>query len=203
MITTAREDLARTARTLSLHGTSHDAWERYTERGNWFYQIVDGGFKYNLSDIQAAIGIHQLRKLERFLEIRARYARIYRHAFEDVEEVETPAENPQSRHAWHLYILRLKLERLNIDRAEFIEELKRKRIGTSVHFIPIPLHPYFERKLPAGTRCPRAIELFRRIVSLPLYPAMSEEQVRRVAESVREVVARVRKSRPVVVGAEV
>jgi dTDP-4-amino-4,6-dideoxygalactose transaminase len=194
MITTHRPELADTIRILSLHGTSHDAWERYTENGKWYYEVVAHGFKYNLSDIHAALGIHQGRKLESFIATRARYAEMYNRAFHDLAEVELPPDNVRCRHAWHLYVLRLNLERLRIDRAEFIERLRQKRIGTSVHFIPIPLHPFFARMPLASHPCPRTLELYPRIVSLPLYPAMTEEQVDYVARSVKEVLAGARRA---------
>jgi len=193
MITTYRPEVANTIRMLSLHGTSRDAWDRYTEHGNWYYEVIAHGFKYNLSDIHAALGIHQVRKLDRFIDIRTRYAEMYRHAFGDLEEVELPPDNPRCRHAWHLYILRLNLDRIRINRKEFIQQLRQKGIGTSVHFIPIPLHPFFARLPLARHSCPRALELYPRIVSLPLYPAMTEEQVDYVAQSVREVLQRVRR----------
>jgi dTDP-4-amino-4,6-dideoxygalactose transaminase len=201
MATTYRPDLAGSMRMLSLHGTSHDAWDRYTEHGGWHYDVLAHGFKYNLSDIQAAIGIHQLRKLEQFIERRALYAGIYGRALAGMEEVELPPENPRCRHAWHLYIPRLNLWRLKIDREEFIRELRRRGIGTSVHFIPIPLHPYFARLPLARFACPRAFDLYPRIVSLPLYPAMTEEQVHLVARCVREVLESSRKARFVASGA--
>ena len=168
MITTHVPALAGTMRMLSLHGTSHDAWDRYTEHGDWHYDVLAHGFKYNLSDIQAAIGIHQLRKLEHFTRRRTLYAGMYHRAFASMEEVELPPDNPRCRHAWHLYILRLNLQRLKIDRAQFIRELRQKGIGTSVHFIPIPLHQFFARLPLADCLCPRAMRLYPRIVSLPL-----------------------------------
>ena len=189
MITTPRESLAAKMRLLSLHGMSRDAWGRYSETGKWHYEVVDTGFKYNLSDIQAALGIQQLRKLDSFIETRARYAEIYNQAFADVEEVERPADRPADRHSWHLYVLRLNLDRLSISRQDFIDELQRRGVATSVHFIPIPLHPYFARLSLAGRLCPKALNLYARSVSLPLYPAMSEEQVHYVADCVKEIVA--------------
>jgi dTDP-4-amino-4,6-dideoxygalactose transaminase len=195
MITTHRPGLAKAVRMLSLHGTSHNAWDRYAEQGDWHYEVLAHGFKYNLSDIQAAIGIHQLRKLEQFIARRAFYAGIYKRAFADLEELELPPENSQCRHAWHLYILRLNLSRLRIDRGQFIAELRSRGIGTSVHFIPIPLHPFFARLPLTRYTCPRALDLYPRIVSLPLYPAMTETQVHFVAQSVREVLASSRRMR--------
>jgi dTDP-4-amino-4,6-dideoxygalactose transaminase len=189
MVTTPRESLAARMRMLTLHGMNRDAWNRYTERGSWYYEIAGAGFKYNLSDIQSAIGIQQLRKLESFIETRTRYAEIYNRELADVREVELPSDLPGARHAWHLYILRLNLDLLGIDRQEFIAELRGKGVGTSVHFIPIPLHPYFAN-LPLGENgCRRALEMYPRTVSLPLYPAMSEEQVYYVARCVKDIAA--------------
>jgi dTDP-4-amino-4,6-dideoxygalactose transaminase len=202
MITTHRPALAQTMRMLALHGVSHEAWDRYSDKGNWHYDVLAHGFKYNLSDIQAALGIHQLRKLDQFIEQRARYARMYHDAFSDLEEVELPPENPQCRHAWHLYILRLNLRRLKIDRGKIIRELQQRGIGTSVHFIPIPLLRYFSRLPLAQYACPRALELYPRIVSLPLYPGMTEDQVQYVARGVREVVESSRRSRLVATGSQ-
>jgi dTDP-4-amino-4,6-dideoxygalactose transaminase len=192
MITTSLPRLSASMRMLSLHGMSHDAWNRYGENGDWHYDVSAHGFKYNLSDLQAAIGIHQPRKLESFIERRTLLAGLYHRAFADLEEVETPPDSPRSRHAWHLYILRLRLQELTIDRAEFIRDLRQNGIGASVHFIPIPLHTYFARLLPARSSCSRAIELYPRIVSLPLYPGMTEEQVQYVARCVRDIVERSR-----------
>lgn len=195
MLTTYRASFAETARMLSLHGTSHNTWERYTEHGDWHYEVLAHGFKYNLSDLQAAIGIHQLRKLEQFIDRRTLYARLYHQAFADMEEVELPPDRPNCRHAWHLYILRLNLDKLRISRDEFIEDLRRQGIGTSVHFIPIPLHPFFAQLPLARYQCPRALALYPRIVSLPLYPAMTEEQVHHVARCVVNVLKRSRRAR--------
>ena len=195
MLTTYRTSFAETARMLSLHGTSHNTWERYTEHGDWHYEVLAHGFKYNLSDLQAAIGIHQLRKLEQFIDRRTLYARLYHQAFAGMEEVELPPDRPNCRHAWHLYILRLNLDKLRISRDEFIEDLRRQGIGTSVHFIPIPLHPFFAQLPLARYPCPRALALYPRIVSLPLYPAMTEEQVHHVARCVVNVLKRSRRAR--------
>jgi dTDP-4-amino-4,6-dideoxygalactose transaminase len=187
MITTPRESLAARMRMLSLHGMNRDAWSRYSRSGNWYYEVVDTGFKYNLTDIQSALGIPQLRKLDSFIETRARYAQIYNQALAGMEEVELPGSAPRFRHSWHLYVLRLNLDVLKIDRNEFIERLRRKGIGASVHFLPIPLHPFFAKMPLAERPCRRALNLYPRIVSLPLYPAMTEEQVHYVAECVCEI----------------
>lgn len=188
MVTTHDEGLADSMKILCLHGISRDAWNRYSDRGNWFYQVLAPGFKYNLSDVQSAIGLHQLQKLERFIEVRARYARLYNEALGGVEEFELPPDKPDCRHSWHLYTLRLNLDRVSIDRDEFIDALRVKGIGASVHFIPIPLHPFFAAfaQRPEN-RCPKALALYPRLVSLPLYPAMTERQVEHVAESAKTI----------------
>jgi dTDP-4-amino-4,6-dideoxygalactose transaminase len=190
MVTTHLAPLAENIRTLSLHGLSRHASDRYTENGDWRYDVLAHGFKYNLSDIQAAIGIHQIRKLSQFIERRGLFANMYHNAFAGMDELELPPDNPACRHAWHLYILRLNVQRLNIDRGEFIRALRQRGVGASVHFIPIPLLRFFARLPLAQYPCPRAQGLYPRIISLPLYPAMTEEQVQYVAKSVREIVKR-------------
>jgi len=188
MVTTRRQSLAESIRMLSLHGISHNAWDRYSDHGDWHYDVLTHGFKYNLSDIQAAVGIPQLAKLDQFIERRAAYARIYNAAFAELDELEIPPDNPSCRHAWHLYILRLNLHKLNIERGEFISRLRTRGVCTSVHFIPIPSLRFFGRLQLPEYSCPRTRELYPRILSLPLYPGMTEEQVYHVVRSVKEVV---------------
>jgi dTDP-4-amino-4,6-dideoxygalactose transaminase len=196
MVTTHQEALLERMRVLCLHGISKDAWNRYSEKGNWYYEVVECGFKYNLSDIQSAIGIHQLRRQEFFIEARENQAQLYNQLFADVEELDLPPQDPSCRHSWHLYALRLKLELLEIDRSQFIQELRDRGIGASVHFIPIPLHPcYAPYESLDATHCPKAMELYPRLVSLPLYPAMTEDQVRFVASAVKEVVWAAKKAK--------
>jgi len=188
IVTTGDQRLYDRMKLLCLHGISRDAWNRYSEAGSWFYQVHECGFKYNLSDLQSAIGIHQLRRLEDFIEVRTRYASLYKEILRDVAEVELPKEaRPGDRHSWHLYSIRLNLQKLSIDRANFINALRAKGIGTSVHFIPIPLHPYFELFANAPhNQCPRALELYPRLVTLPLYPGMTELDIDYVGRVVRK-----------------
>jgi dTDP-4-amino-4,6-dideoxygalactose transaminase len=202
MVVTNNAELAERMRILCLHGISKDAWNRYAEKGKWFYEVTDCGFKYNLSDIQSAIGIHQLRKLERFAEQRRKLVSVYKRELLDVDEIELPEDCSDGRHAWHLFVIRLNLERLGIDRAAFIAELQQQGIGASVHFIPIPLHPFFARwaGLPQN-QCPRALALYKRIVSLPLYPALKETQVVEISAKVKQIVARHQKARAIAVAA--
>ena len=188
MVTTHNEELRQRMQVLCLHGISKDAWNRYSEKGKWFYEVVAGGFKYNLSDLQSSIGIHQLRKQEEFIAARTRYADRYDRAFAGLPAVECPPRSADARHCWHLYMLSLNLERMSIDRDEFMERLKERGIGASVHFIPIPLHPFYREmaQLPEN-QCPKTMALFPRLVSLPLYPSMTEEQIDYIAASVRDI----------------
>ena len=198
MVTTCDGELADSLRILCLHGISKNAWNRYSDRGSWYYEVLKPGFKYNLTDIQSSVGIHQLRKLETFLKLRTEYARAYNQAFANVEEFEIPPDKDYCRHSWYIYTLRLNLEKLQIDRETFIQELKGRGVGTSVHFIPIPLHPFFASFAQrTENQCPRVLSLYPRMLSLPLYPAMTESQVKYVIESAKDIARRNRKMRMV------
>jgi UDP-4-amino-4,6-dideoxy-N-acetyl-beta-L-altrosamine transaminase len=189
MITTDDDELAERMRLLSLHGISKDAWKRYTSRGSWYYEVIHAGYKYNMTDIQAALGIHQLARLEQFLEVRSKYVAMYNEAFGETPEIQTPVVNTDVRHAWHLYVIQLDLERLNINRAQFIEALREENIGTSVHFIPVHLHPHYHKTF--GYKrgdFPNTERVYDRIVSLPLYPKMTEKDVEDVIAKVNKVV---------------
>ncbi|HEC35626.1 MAG TPA: DegT/DnrJ/EryC1/StrS aminotransferase family protein [Anaerolineae bacterium] len=194
MIATADDELAERMRLLTLHGMSRDAWKRYTSAGSWYYEVVLPGYKDNMTDIQAALGIHQLRKLDGFIATRQRYARLYDQAFADLPEIETPITHPDRSHVYHLYVIRLNLEQLTIDRAQFIEELKALNIGSSVHFIPVHLHPFYRETFGYGPGdFPVAERIYERIISLPLFPKMSEDDVQDVIHAVKTVICRHRK----------
>ena len=190
MITTDSDDWAERCRVMSLHGISKDAWKRYTAEGSWYYEIVAPGYKYNLTDIAAAMGLAQLRKVDRMWSRRKEIARAYTSAFEHYPELQPPAEPPpDGQHAWHLYSLRLNLERLSIDRARFIEQLKRRNIGVSVHFIPLHLHPYYRRTYGYQPEdFPVAYREYQRVISLPIYSKMTERDVADVIAAVEDVV---------------
>lgn len=188
MVTTDDEELAEKIKILSLHGMSKDAWKRYTAAGSWYYEVIYPGYKYNMTDIQASLGLHQLKKLEMFQKRREKIAETYNEAFADLAAIETPSVKPYVKHAWHLYVIKLVPERLVIDRDRFIEALKAEKIGTSVHFIPVHLHPYYRETF--GFKkgdFPVAEEMYERVISLPLYPKMSDEDVARVIEAVRNL----------------
>ena len=194
MVTTDDDTLAEKIRIMSSHGMSRNAWNRYTATGSWYYEVLYPGFKYNMTDIQAALGITQLAKLERMQGIRLEIAERFNEEFSKMPELEIPVTKDYARHAWHLYILKLNLEKLSIDRTEFIEELKKEQIGTSVHFIPLPMHPYYRDTF--GFKkgdFPQAETTFERIISLPLYPKMSKQDTEDVIEAVQRIVGRFRK----------
>lgn len=187
MVTTNDPEYAEKMRLLSLHGLSKDAWKRYSAEGSWYYEIVHAGYKYNMSDIQAALGLQQLKKIGSFQQIRESYATKYNVAFQNTAELILPHQTVDSKHAWHLYILRLKLESMHITRSQFIQELHRRQIGTSVHFIPLHLHPYYKRNFVFDQPLRHAENAYEQAVSLPLYPAMSERDVEDVVQAIYNI----------------
>lgn len=188
------ERLAERMSLLSLHGMNRDAWKRYTAMGSWYYEVTAPGYKYNLSDVLAAIGLGQLERFAEFQRLRAERVALYQRLLADVPEVRRPIVRPEVTHAWHLYPIALELERLSCDRAQFIQELRAENIGTSVHFIPIHLHPHFAGTLHVEPgRFPVAEDAYRRAVTLPLFPKMSVEDVADVCAAVRKVVAHFRR----------
>jgi dTDP-4-amino-4,6-dideoxygalactose transaminase len=197
MITTDDDALAARMRLLTLHGMSHDAWRRYSATGSWYYEVVEAGYKNNMTDIQAAMGIHQLRALDGFIARRREIAHRYGEAFAGMEEIVLPRERPDRNHTYHLYPIRLRPNRLSIDRQQFIDALREANIGTSVHFIPLHRHPLYQRKY--GYRpeqFPVAEEIYSGLLSLPLYPKMSDTDVEDVIEAVRVTAARGRIAAP-------
>ena len=146
MATTENPEWANRMRIMSLHGISLDAWDRYTDKGSWYYEIIHPGYKYNLTDIAAALGIEQLKRCDEFWEARRRIASHYHEAFADLGRSRFRHACRTCQHAWHLYVIQLNIERLRINRQDFIEALKSENIGTSVHFIPLHLHPYYRDK---------------------------------------------------------
>jgi dTDP-4-amino-4,6-dideoxygalactose transaminase len=194
MLTTNNEELADRVRLLSLHGLSKNAWNRYSEKGSAEYQVLAPGFNYAMTDIQAAIGIHQVEKIAPFQERRAEIASQYDALFADLPEISRPFVRDDIDHAWHLYPIRLQLDRLRIDRDEFISELRERGIGTSVHFIPIHLHPYYREALNVGPGdFPISEQIYEGLISLPIYPRMDDSAVERVAAAVRDIAGSARR----------
>lgn len=189
MLTTANPQYAERATMMALHGISRDAWKRYSAEGSWFYEVLQAGYKYNMTDLAAAIGLHQLARSDWLLERRRTIAQRYTEAFSQWPELETPPNPPHIEHAWHLYILRLSLERLTITRDAFIQALKDANIGTSVHFIPLHLHPFYRDTYHLlAEDFPAALHTYQRAISLPIYPGMTDEDVEDVIAAVEQLI---------------
>ena len=181
-------ELHERMRSLSLHGMSRDAWLRYTDKGSWYYEITAPGFKYNLSDVLAAIGVGQLDRFAEMQRRRHELCALYDRLLADVPAVGRPAVRPGITHARHLYAIQLDLDRLTIDRAAFIRELRAENIGSSVHFIPIHVHPHFRHSLGyADGAFPVAERCYARAVSLPLFATMTDRDVEDVCAAVRKL----------------
>jgi dTDP-4-amino-4,6-dideoxygalactose transaminase len=197
MITTDSDHYANLLRTRRLHGISRDAWRRYSAEGAWYYEVEYPGFKYNMTDLNAALGLQQLAKLDMFHAVRTYYANLYNLGLSDLPELTLPEVAGNANHAWHLYIIHLHLDRLSIDRDRFVDLLRKDDIATSVHFIPLHLHPYYRDTFGyAPEDFPHALAAYQGAISLPLYPRMSEADVWDVIRAVRRIVEdhRVRRS---------
>jgi dTDP-4-amino-4,6-dideoxygalactose transaminase len=188
MITTPDAEAAARMRRLALHGMSRDAWKRYTQAGSWYYEILEPGYKDNMTDLAAAIGIHQLRKLDRFNLRRQEMARRYDCAFAPLECFRLMQERPNRNHVYHLYPVEIVPGSLSINRDQLIDRLKELNIGTSVHFIPLHRHPYYRDTYGYhADQFPMAEKVFENILSLPLYPKMSDSDADEVIEAVTSV----------------
>lgn len=177
------------ARAWSLHGMTRDAWNRNGAQGSWSYEVVCAGYKYNMTDIQAALGLSQLRRLPHLYARRKEIVQQYNAAFSEFGEVQIPTQREGVEHAWHLYVLRLNLNDLSITRDQFISELANRNIGSSVHFIPVHLLAYYRDKYGyAPDDLPVALQQYQRIVSLPLSPRMDDQAVIDVIEAVSELI---------------
>jgi len=189
MVTTNDEELANKCKIWGLHGISKDAWRRYSAEGSWYYEVVCPGYKYNMTDIQASLGLHQLKKLNRFQRKRKKIVKAYDEAFKDIKEITIPFVKDNIKHAWHLYVIKIVSENLKVNRNQFIEALKAENIGTSVHFIPAHFQPYYRDTFGFKTGdFPNAEYAFERVISLPLFPKMSDNDVKDVINAVRKII---------------
>lgn len=194
MVTTSNGEAAERMRRMSLHGLSRQAWTRYASQGSWYYEILDAGFKYNLTDMAAALGLVQLRRVHEFAAGRARVASRYLDGLADLPEIRLPRRIDDPGHARHLFVIRLDLERLTIDRAAFITALAAAGVGCSVHFIPLHLHPFYRQTFGYQPQdLPRAATIFESTISLPIYPAMTDDDIDHVIGAVRQVTRRARR----------
>jgi dTDP-4-amino-4,6-dideoxygalactose transaminase len=198
MLTTNDEGYIKRVSLMRLHGIGGDAWKRYSATGSWYYEVQDAGYKMNLCDLLSALGRAQLKKVDQFWQERCQIRATYDEAFRSMPELQLPPADAGDVHAWHLYILRIRPELLEVNRNQFIEELKKLGIGTSVHFIPLHIHPYYARTYGYHEKdFPHANDAFSRCLSLPIYPDMNEQEVQRVIASVKGVVQKNRKSKSV------
>jgi dTDP-4-amino-4,6-dideoxygalactose transaminase len=188
MLTTGNDQIAERMRIMRLHGIEREAWKRYSGDGSWFYQVLEAGFKYNMTDIAAAIGLVQLGKCDDLSTVRHAVAERYTAAFSGIASLQVPDNHTDRKTSWHLYVLRIRPENLSIDRDRFIAELKNRGIGTSVHFIPLHLHPFYQKQF--GYKpgdFPQAEAEYARAFSLPIYPTMTDAEINAVITAVSEV----------------
>ena len=194
MITTDDTELANKLRMLRMHGIDKDAWKRYDKTGGWYYEIKYAGYKYNMSDVLSSIAIEQVKKLERFNKARADIVSFYNERFKDVAEIRIPVHRENIKHTWHLYPILIQHELLDIDRGQFIEELKNLNIGASVHYIPLHLHPFYQNTY--GYKkgdFPVTEDVYDRLISLPIYPKLTDEDREYVVNAVKKIIGEHRK----------
>jgi len=185
--------LMQRARLMSWHGIDKQP-ERGPEQGPWYYEIRAAGWKYNMPDLAAAIGIHQLRRCEGLWRRRQRCAELYAKGLADVPELRLPHVEPDVQHAWHLFVIRLDLERLSIHRQNFIELLQEAGVGAGVHYVPLHLHPYYRDVWGCRPeRFPVTGAASEQIVSLPIHPGLEDADVEYVVDAVKSITARYRR----------
>lgn len=187
MLCTNDEAVAKRASIMRLHGINSDAWKRYTSEGTWYYEVVAPGFKYNFTDIQAALGLAQLKKIKKLWYMRKQIKKLYDDAFSGNELIELYQTKKDRKSAYHLYPILLNLEKLTINRAQFIEKLKNAGIGSSVHFIPLYRHPFYRKTFNLISKnFPISEKIYPRIVTLPIWPGMNSSEIGRVIEVVSQ-----------------
>lgn len=189
MVVTNNEELGKKLKRYSYFGVDKDAFNRYTDKGTWYYEIVELGYKYNMDNIQGALGIEQLKKIEPFIEKRRKLAKMYNELLKEIPAITTPTEKEYTRHSYHLYPILIDIDKINTTRNEFINKLREYNIGTSVHFIPLHLHPYYQNTQNYKKGDFHIAEyLYEREVSLPLYPGMNEDNVRYIVDKIKKII---------------
>jgi len=189
MLCTNNSEYAERASVMRLHGISKDAWKRYSAEGSWYYEVVAPGFKYNFTDIQAALGLAQLKKTSFLMNLRIKIKEQYDNAFKSNEFLSVLELKPDRQSSYHLYPIFIQVDKLTITRNQFIEELKKRNIGVSVHFIPLYKHPFYRNSFNLQEKdYPISEKAFSEIISLPLWPGMTDEQVERVIGSVISII---------------
>jgi perosamine synthetase len=183
MICTNDETLAERCKIMRLHGINRDAWKRYTESGSWYYEVVAPGYKYNFTDLQASLGLPQLKKVDMMWHFRQSIAARYTQALKDNKYIRLHGIKNDRESSWHLFPIRLNLETLTINRAQLIDEMRKNNIGVGVHFMPVHQHIYYKETFNLDDKnYPVSSSVFPRLISLPIYPGMSDEHVNRVID---------------------
>jgi len=194
MICTNNEEIAERTAIMRLHGINRDAWKRYSESGSWYYEVVAPGYKYNFTDLQASLGLPQLKKVEVMWEWRKKIAARYTEAFKDFDLITLHTIKPDRESSWHLYPVKLNLEMLTKNRAQLIDELKKHNIGIGVHFMPVHQHLYYQKTFNLDDKdFPVSSATFPRLMSLPIYPGMTDESIEKVISVVTDVLNKFRK----------
>jgi len=189
MITTNNEEYYEKLLQFRSHGITRDKEKLKEYHGPWYYEMQFLGYNYRITDIQAALGTSQLKKIDQFIALRRKYVAMYNEAFKDMNEIITPFQHKDGDSSWHLYMIRLKLDKLTASRREFFEALQQQNIGVNVHYIPIHLQPYYQQLGYKKGMCPNAEKLYEEVITLPLFPAMSEEDVNDVIHAVKRTIA--------------
>lgn len=194
MICTNNEEIAERTAIMRLHGINRDAWKRYSESGSWYYEVVAPGYKYNFTDLQASLGLPQLKKVEVMWEWRKKIAARYTEVFKDFDLITLHTIKPDRESSWHLYPVKLNLEMLTKNRAQLIDELKKHNIGIGVHFMPVHQHLYYQKTFNLDDKdFPVSSATFPRLMSLPIYPGMTDESIEKVISVVTDVLNKFRK----------
>ncbi|KFL16174.1 aminotransferase DegT [Geobacillus stearothermophilus] len=193
IITTNNEEYYEKLLQFRSHGITRDKEKLNEYHGSWYYEMQFLGYNYRMTDIQAALGKSQLKKIDKFVELRRKYVEMYNEAFKDMDEIITPFQHEDGESSWHLYIIRLKLDKLTASRREIFEALQQQNIGVNVHYIPIHFQPYYQQLGYKKGICPNAEKLYEEMITLPLFPAMSETDVNDVIKAVKRTINYYRK----------
>lgn len=170
------------------HGITRDINLMSEIQGPWYYEQIDLGYNYRITDLQCALGLSQMNKLDKFINRRREIAHIYNEAFKDVKEIITPFESEDCKSGWHIYVIALNLEKLTVNRKEIFEALQKENIGVNVHYLPVYMHPYYRKLGYKKGICPVAEDMYNRIVTLPLFPSMSNQDIDDVITAVKKVI---------------
>jgi perosamine synthetase len=194
MICTNNEEIAERCAIMRLHGINRDAWKRYSEAGSWYYEVVAPGYKYNFTDLQASLGLPQLKKVDIMWEWRKKIASRYFEGLKHLDLITLPTIKSDRESSWHLFPIRLNLDMITKNRAQIIDELKNNNVGVGVHFMPVHQHLYYSETFKLDDKnYPVASASFPRLMSLPIYPGMTDQSVEKVINTLMEILNKYRR----------